>query len=86
MNNDERWVFVAHNMVNRVLDACPNWQWRTILALARFGGLRCSSEVALLKWSDVHWDADRFTVTSPKTKRYSKGKRVVAISRSAKIA
>lgn len=62
-----------------VIDACPNWQWRTVAALARFGGLRCSSEVALLKWSDVHWDMDRFTVTSPKTQRYGRGTRVVPL-------
>ena len=62
-----------------MLNVCPNWQWRTVVALARFGGIRCSSEVALLKWSDIHWDSDRFTVTSPKTKRYGKPSRVVPL-------
>ena len=79
VSNNERRVFIARDTVNRVLDACPDWQWRTIFALARFGGLRCPSEVALLTWSDVHWDADRFTITSPKTKRYGKGSRVVPL-------
>jgi len=79
VSDNKRRIFVTRDTVNRVLDACPNWQWRTILALARFGGLRCQSEVALLKWSDVHWDTDRFTVTSPKTKRYGKGSRVVPL-------
>ena len=77
--NDERRVFIAREVVTKVLDACPNWQWRTVVALARYGGLRCSSEVALLKWSDIHWDTDRFTVTSPKTKRYGKASRVVPL-------
>ena len=77
--NDERRVFVSREVVSKVLNACPNWQWRTVVALARFGGLRCSSEVALLKWSDIHWDSDRFTVTSPKTKRYGKPSRVVPL-------
>jgi integrase len=45
----------------------------------RYGGLRCPSEIALLKWSDVHWDAERLTVTSPKTERYGKATRVVPI-------
>ena len=79
VSNNERRVFVTCDAVAKVLDACPNWQWRTVLALARFGGLRCPSEVALLKWSDVHWDTDRFTVMSPKTKRYGKGSRVVPL-------
>lgn len=75
--NDERRVFVGRNVIHKVLDTCPNWEWRTVVALARYGGLRCSSEVALLKWTDLQWDKERFTVTSPKTKRYGKGTRVV---------
>ena len=66
-------------MISKVLETCPNWQWRTVVALARFGGLRCSSEVALLKLNDIHWDADRFTITSPKTKRYGKATRIVPL-------
>ena len=48
-------------------------------ALACYGGLRCSSEVALLKWSDIHWDADWFTVTSAKNKWFGKSIRVVPL-------
>jgi len=77
--NDDRRVFVSRDVIQRVLDKCPNWQWRTVVALARYGGLRCSSEIALLKWSDILWDAERFTVTSPKTKRYGKASRVVPL-------
>lgn len=77
--NDSRRAFVSREVIERVLDACPNWQWRTVVALARYGGLRCPSEVAQLKLGDIHWDSDRFTVTSPKTKRYGKATRVVPI-------
>lgn len=77
--NDERPVFDARDVVAQVIDACPNWRWRTVVSLALYGGLRCSSEVALLRWQDINWDSDRFTVTSPKTKRYGKGTRVVPL-------
>lgn len=77
--NDNRRVFVSRDTIKRVLDKCPNWQWRLVTALARYGGLRCPSEVALLKWSDIHWDAERMTVTSPKTERYGKATRLVPI-------
>jgi integrase len=77
--NNERRVFINRDVITEVLEACPNWQWRTVAALARFGGLRCSSEVSLLKWTDIDWAKDRFTVTSPKTKRYGKGTRTVPI-------
>lgn len=44
-----------------------NPTWRTIIALARFAGLRCPSEVLSLKWADVDLAAGRMTVPSPKT-------------------
>jgi hypothetical protein len=39
-------------------------------ALARFGGLRCPSEVLSLEWRHVDWERGRLTVPSPKTDRY----------------
>lgn len=77
--NDERRVFVSKDVIMKVIEACPNWQWRTVTALTRFGGLRSSSEVALLQWSDILWDENRFIVTSPKTARYGKANRTVPL-------
>jgi len=54
----------------KLLDACPNQEWRTIIALARIGGLRCPSELRQFRWSDVHWAESRFLVRSPKTERH----------------
>ena len=54
----------------KLLEACPNQEWRTIIALARIGGLRCSSELRQFRWSDVHWAENRFLVRSPKTERH----------------
>jgi integrase len=63
-----------------LLDACPNQEWRTILALARIGGLRCPSELQRLKWADVNWSGNRFTVHPPKTERYENHrKRIVPL-------
>ena len=47
--NHERQAFIARDTVDKVIDKRPDWQWRTVVALARYGGLRCSSEVTLLK-------------------------------------
>ena len=64
----------------KVLDACPNSQWRLIFALARFGGLRIPSELFALKWSDIHWDDGKMTVHSPKTEHHEgKESRLVPI-------
>ena len=40
------------------------------MALSRYGGLRCPSEVLSLCWQDVDWEADRIIVQSPKTEHH----------------
>ncbi len=78
--NEKRMHFVSRDVVERVLNACPDAQWRLMFTLARYGGLRCPSEILRLKWSDIAWDADRFTVHSPKTERHAgHDKRIVPI-------
>jgi len=57
----------------KVLEACPDQEWRALFALSRWGGLRCPSEHLALKWGDVDWDAGRFTVRSPKTEHHEGG-------------
>ncbi len=50
-----------------MLDACSDTEWRLIVALCRFAGLRCTSEVLSLQWQDVNWEQNRMLVRSPKT-------------------
>jgi integrase len=75
MTNVSRIQFVTREEIRRVLDACPNGQWRLLIALARFGGLRCPSEILNLTWDDIDWDQKRFLVKSTKTAHYSEGGR-----------
>ncbi len=49
------------------MKACPDEEWRLIFALARYGGLRCPSELLALKWTDFDWERERFRIDSPKT-------------------
>ena len=60
-----------------LVEACPDSDWRTILALARLAGLRCPSELTHLKWEDVNWGARRIRITSPKTKHLEKPERTI---------
>ncbi len=75
--NPERFYFVTRDEADKVLDACPDAQWRLIFALARYGGLRCPSEVLSLTWDDVFWDAQRIRVPSPKTEHVGKASRII---------
>jgi integrase len=79
VGNDERQQLVPHEDVQRLIDICPNAEWRLIVVLSRYGGLRCPSEHLELRWRDIDWDRGLMTVTSPKTKKQGKPKRLVPI-------
>jgi integrase len=68
MPNRER--FITADETTKLLGACPNQHWKVIVALARYGGLRCPSEVLSLRWQDMLWDAERIVVQSPKTEHH----------------
>ena len=65
--NPDRAFYVTAETTRSILAACPDDQWRLIIALSRFAGLRCPSEVAGLRWGDIVWDKGRMIVRSPKT-------------------
>src|SRR5581483_5474978 len=65
--NEARKFFVTLETAYKVLEACPDAEWRLLFALSRFGGLRCPSEHLILTWADVDWERERFRVDSPKT-------------------
>ena len=46
------------------------------MVLARYGGLRCPSEVLSLRWQDVDWEMQRVTAPSPKTESLPEGRTV----------
>ncbi len=62
-----RRVYVPVEVVEKVLEACPDVWWRLLVVLARFAGLRVPSEPFSLRWEDIHWAAGRLLVTSSKT-------------------
>ena len=65
----DRQRFITREETDRVLAVC-NPTWRVIVNLARYGGLRCPSEVLSLRWQDVDWEAGRIVVQSPKTEHH----------------
>lgn len=65
----DRRHYISPDDTCRILTAC-NPTWRIIVALARFGGLRCPSEVLSLKWEHVNFETKRMTVPSCKTEHH----------------
>jgi integrase len=78
--NASRFRFVTLPEAYKVLEKCPDVQWKLLFALSRFGGLRCPSEHLGLKWGDIDWENNRMTVHSLKTEHHEgKETRVVPI-------
>jgi len=76
----DRNVYVDVETIYRVIDVLPCVEWRLLVALWRFGGLRGSSEPLLLRWQDILWDQERIIVHAKKTKRYEgKATRIIPI-------
>ncbi|KAA0215669.1 MAG: site-specific integrase [Leptolyngbya sp. PLA3] len=67
MTNPDGRVFVDREIIAKVIDAAPDPEWRLLIALGRYGGLRVPSEALAMKWADVLWDVNRIRVASTKT-------------------
>jgi hypothetical protein len=80
IENTERMRFIERAVVDDVLKACPNGQWRAMVALARYGGLRVPSEPLALKRSAIDWEKRRITVKVPKLHRIpNKSTRIIPL-------
>ncbi len=77
--NDERSVYVPAEVVEKAIEMAPDAQWRLLIALSRYAGLRSPSESLALRWADVDFVAGTLTVHSTKTAKQGKAKRVVPI-------
>ncbi len=78
--NVERQRFIPRATIDKVIAEAPDPQWKLLIALARYAGLRVPSEPLGLTWSDIDFDKGRMLVRSPKTEHHAgKGSRVVPI-------
>ena len=78
--SDEDDYEITRELTERILTAA-NPRYRLIIALARYGGLRCPSELAGMCWSHFYWDKGRFLILSPKTQKQGKPSRIAPIFR-----
>ena len=66
-SNSTRQRFIDREVIDRVIEVAPDAEWRLLIALARYGGLRIPSEALSLKRQDVDFARERIRVTAPKT-------------------
>lgn len=65
--NKARDVYVTPEMFTRIVNMTADKELRLLLAMVRFGGLRCPSEVRPMTWMRVRWDEGIIIVSAPKT-------------------
>lgn len=79
-HNPDRQHFIDHDTIDKVLEFAPTAEWKLLIAMSRFGGLRVPSEPCSMKWRDIDWTGNRMTVHSPKTEHHAgKATRIVPI-------
>jgi integrase len=78
--NYERDHYILAEVFSKILDATTDHELRLLLALVRYCGLRCPSEVKPLTWQHVDWTNGLLVVHSSKTERYGdSGRREVPL-------
>lgn len=78
--NQSRQRFISHEVTRKVLDACSDGEWRSLVVLARYGGLRIPSEMRELKWEHVNWSEKCFHIHATKTEHHEdEGNRLVPL-------
>ncbi len=79
-------VEVTRETIDSVLLHCDT-TWSVIVALSRYGGLRCPSETLSLRWGDIDWEQDRMNVPEPKVEHHEgRGVRSVPLFPQVKAA
>ena len=79
-SNSKKQRFIDRETIDRIIEVAPDAEWRLLIALARYGGLRIPSEALSLRWCDIDWNNQRIRVTSPKTAHHeNRGTREIPI-------
>jgi integrase len=68
--NPSRFYFVTREATDKVLEQCPDAEWRLIVCLSRYGGFRTPSEHQALRWGDIDFEQGRICVRSSKTEHH----------------
>ncbi len=74
-----RQRYIPVDVVEKLIEVAPSAEWRLLLAMARYLGVRVPSEPFSMTWEDVDWENRRLRIPSPKTATSGKSFRVVPL-------
>lgn len=84
--NPKRQRYITRAELEALLSACPDDEWRCILALARLGALRVPSELVHLDWDSIDFEAGRMVVWSVKTEGHGDGHQMRVVPIAPRLA
>lgn len=77
--NDARNRYILPEVFEKILGMTTDHELRLLLALVRYCGLRCPSEIKPLHWAAVDWSGNVLVVHSPKNDEHASGRREVPL-------
>ena len=77
--NPARQAYVPVELIERLIEQAPSVEWRLLLAMSRYLGVRVPSEPFSMTWDCVDWERSRIRIPSPKTEVHGKNFRVVPL-------
>ena len=77
--NTDRQEYVPAEKIETLIANEPDPEWRALLALARYLGVRTPSEPFSLTWDCIDWEKRRIRINSPKTECHGKAFRMAPI-------
>ncbi len=63
----DRTRYVTPEETTRLINATDDHNWKCLIGLARYAGLRVPSESHVVKWADIDWESRRLSVFGQKT-------------------
>ena len=75
--NSARQAYIAVEVIEQLIEQSPSVEWRLLLAMSRYLGVRVPSEPFSMTWDCVDWERNRIRVPSPKTAVHGKDFRMV---------
>ena len=78
--NPARSRYITVEEADKIIAGCPSAEWRALVGIARYAGLRCPSEPRELRWTDIDWSNRSMTVRSPKTEGHASAVRTVPVA------
>lgn len=68
-------TYVTESQIEDLIKVAPSEEWKRLLAISRYCGIRVPSEFRQMKWSHVDRENKWITIFSPKTRNHSRGEK-----------